>query len=219
MSRFFRALGTVLATGTVLRLPFGKRLSKLNVMSQPLPISDWQPPTVTMTAAQKAAARLPAVPLKMRPQYGVFLRRPADPAMWAHPDDHATIVQFVPGARVFKRDICADYSDRELGFVAYHYGAVKFRARPILWRRVDFEGYQPGDRVEIKSQGRKTRPRVATVTEAFWHQPKRRIEYAVTTRGMQLARRFVREEFRPSIPLGKHMPTQHLAMARDERLA
>ena len=179
---------------------------------------DWQPPSATLTKAELSRFRLPNVPLKMLPQHGVFLWWPADPNLWAHPDDTETIRRFVPGSRIFRRSVSPDYSDRELGFVVYQYGEVCFRAKPILWRQVVPDAFRPSDFVELKSRSGKTRPRIAKIAEVLWNRHTRTIEYVVAVRNMQVARRFQAEDLRPAIPLGAHVPLHHIDMARGENL-
>jgi hypothetical protein len=177
---------------------------------------DWQPPSATMTEEELREFRLPVQPLKMLPQYGVFLWWPAEPNLWAHPNDFETIREFVPGHRIFRRDVSADYSDRELGFVVYEYGNVRFRAKPILWREIRPEVFRPGDFVEVKSRSGKTRPRIGRISEILWDRHSRRTEYVITCRNIPLARKFHSEELRPAIPLGEHLPQHHLNAARKE---
>lgn len=177
---------------------------------------DWQPPSATLTDAELRQFQLPVVPLKMLPQHGVFLWWPADPNLWAHPDDAEIIGRFVPGRRIFRRVVSNDYSDRELGFVVYQYGDIQFRAKPILWREVQPGAFQPGDLVEVKSRAGKTRPHIARISEVLWDRHARCIEYTVTSRRMRLQRAFRREDLRPAIPLGAHLPLHHVDLARDE---
>ncbi len=179
---------------------------------------DWQPPSATLTKAELRKFRPFTAPLKMPPQHGVFLWWPADPNLWAHPDDTEIIRQLVPGSRIFRRDISPDYSDRELGFVVYQYGDIRFRARPALWREITPDVFRPGDFVEIKSRSGKARPRIARITEILWDRHSRRIEYIVASRNMQLERRFHAEDLRPAIPLGSHLPSHHIERARSENM-
>lgn len=179
---------------------------------------DWKPPSATLTEAELREFRLDRTPLKMLPQYGVFLWWPADPTLWAHPDDAETIRQFVPGLRIFRRDMSDAYSDRELGFVVYQYGDVRFRAKPILWREIQPGVYRPGDLVEIKSRSGKTRPRIARISEILWERHKRRVEYVLNARRMRIDRTYQAEELRPAKPLGSHLPLHHLDRARSENL-
>ena len=179
---------------------------------------DWQPPSATLTKTELREFYLPSTPLKMLPQYGVFLWWPADPNLWAHPDDTEIIRKFVPGSRIFRRDVSPNYSDRELGFVVYQYGDVRFRARPMLWREIEPDAFRPGDFVEVKSRSGKTRPRMARISEILWNRHSRRIEYVVASRNMRLGRTFYAEDLRPAIQLGSHLPMHHIDTARKENL-
>ena len=178
---------------------------------------DWQPPSAKLTGEALRSYRLPPVALKMRAQHGVFLWWPESTDLWAHPDDIDVVRTFIPGTRIFRRETCQDYSDRQLGFVTYHYGEIRFRAKPILWLEVQPEGYQAGDRVEIKSDGGKLRAQLATIEEVMWDRHARRIEYLVTTRGTRLQKTFRVENFRPAIRLGDFMPVRHLDLVRQEQ--
>ena len=179
---------------------------------------EWQPPSATLTTTELREFRLSPAPLKMLPQYGVFLWWPADPNLWAHPNDWETIRQFVPGRRIFRRDVSEDYSDRELGFVVYQYGAVQFRAKSILWREIKPGVFLPGDLVEIKSRSGKTRPQIARISEILWDQHTRRVEHVLDSRSMRIGRTYDAEELRPAKPLGSHLPLHHIDKARSENL-
>lgn len=179
---------------------------------------EWQPPSATLTDAELQQFRLSPSPLKTLPQYGVFQWWPADPNLWAHPNDTETIRQFVPGRRVFRRDVSEEYSDRELGFVVYQYGEVRFRAKPILWRQIEPGFFRRGDFVEVKSRSGKTRPRIARILEILWDRHTRSIEYILVSRNMRIGRTYYGEELRPAKPLGSHLPPHHLDKARSENL-
>ncbi len=179
---------------------------------------EWRPPSATMTRAELLEFRLEKIPLKMLPQHGVFLWWPANPDLWAHPDDVDTIRKFVPGRRIFRRHTSDAYSDRELGFVVYQYGEIRFRAKPILWREIKPGVYRRGDLVEIKSRSGKTRPRIARILEILWDRHTRRVEYVLNVRSMRIGRAYHAEELRPAKPLGSHLPLHHIDKARSENL-
>lgn len=81
------------------------------------------------------------------PDYGVFLRSPADGSDWIHPDDHEIVDRLVPGKRVFCRCLFED------GFYHFRYGDIVFRLRPCLWLPVRGEGFDIGDRIETTGVG------------------------------------------------------------------
>ena len=179
---------------------------------------EWEPPSASLTQAELREFQLLPTPLKMLPQYRVFLWWPADPNLWAHPNDTETIRQFVPGRRIFRRDVSDEYSDRELGFVVYQYGDVQFRAKPILWREIEPGIFRSGDLVEVKSRSGKTRPRIARISEILWDRHTRRIEYLLDSRSMRIRRKYRAEELRPAKPLGSHLPLHHIDRARSENV-
>ena len=179
---------------------------------------DWKPPSASLTQVELKKYRPISTPLKMLPQYGVFLWWPADPNLWAHPNDSETIRQFVPGRRIFRREASKEYSDRELGFVVYQYGDVQFRAKPILWREIEPGTFRPGDFVEVKSRSGKTRPQIARISEILWDPHARRIEYILSSRNMRIRRKYDAKELRPAKPLGSHLPLHHIDRARSENL-
>jgi len=177
---------------------------------------EWQPPSATLTDVELQKFRLPPSSLRMRPHHGVFLWWPADPNLWAHPDDTETIAKFVPGQRIFQRDVSRDYSDRELGFVVYQYGDIRFRAKSILWREVEPGVFRRGDLVEVKSRFGKTRPKIAQVAEILWDRHSRIVQYVLVSRGMEIGRKYSADELRPAKPLGSHLPLHHIDAARSE---
>lgn len=185
-----------------------------NPTSETIPFGDWIVPPEALADARSSRIRY-RKPLKIRPQYGVFLWWPSTDG-WVHPDDRETTEQFVPGQRVLRREQVDGFSDQQLGFVAYHYGEISFRAMPIMWLEVDSEGFQPGDFVELKSQHGKTRPLIARIQDVLWDRRANRIRYRVTTREMPIKRLFDSSDLRPAIPLEGHLSLRHLQMAAQE---
>ena len=76
------------------------------------------------------------------PDYGCIARWPADGQGFIHPDDVAMATRCIPSERVLRR---VRYDD-----VYYHfsYGSIRFRLRPVMWLKVDADGFDIGDRVE-----------------------------------------------------------------------
>ncbi len=103
--------------------------------------------------------------LKREARYGVFLWWSDQTPSWVHPDDREIVDRLVPGNRVFRKEECENYADRELGFSQLIYGEVRFRALPSIWLEVTHEGYELNDFVEVKSRFGKLRPRIATIRE------------------------------------------------------
>ena len=143
--------------------------------------------------------------LKPITKYGVFLWWSDQLPTWIHPDDLDTARRLVPGYRVFRREMCDGFADRELGFAKLCYGQETFRALPIIWLEVDNEGLEIGDQVEIKSAQGRRRPGIATLTDMTWNRHRRKIEYQLSRNGMPLRSPFLAEELMPAIRLGHHL--------------
>jgi hypothetical protein len=105
------------------------------------------------------------------PDYGVFLRTPADGSQWIHPEDHATVIGLIPSHRVFCRFRFAD------GFYHFRYGATVFRLRPCLWLPVRGEGFDIGDRVETTGVGLSQELFVSEITAMLFDDRASEIRY------------------------------------------
>jgi len=139
--------------------------------------------------------------LKLQTKFGVFLwwsdRLPA----WVHPDDLPLAEKIVPGFRVFRREPCDDAAQRQLGYARLHYGRQSFRAFPIVWLEVASEGFEVGDRVEIKSEHGKRSPGLAAIDQMLWNRNAKRIEYHLVRNGMKLKRKHEGHELIHAIQL------------------
>lgn len=105
------------------------------------------------------------------PDYGVFLRTPADGSDWIHPEDRAVVEGLVPSHRVFCR---YQYSD---GFYSFRYGKTVFRLRPCLWLAVRGEGFDIGDMVETTGVGMSQELFVSEITGMFFDDQSGAIRY------------------------------------------
>ena len=114
-----------------------------------------------------------STPLKPPPLYGVFLRWPEDGEDWIHPFDVGIARHLLPGNRVFRRD------EFDGVYFQFHYGELKFRARPRIWLVVEHEGFDIGDQVEVKSIKGRNWPQIASIGQVVWEPHKKRIEYLV----------------------------------------
>jgi hypothetical protein len=112
-------------------------------------------------------------PLKRPAAYGVYRWWPEDGEDWVHPFDIGIVRQLVPGLRVFRRE---DLDDQ---YLLVSYGNIRFRVKSTIWFEVDFEGFNVGDYVEIRSRMGKAEPFIGRVKEMIWNQRKGRIEYYV----------------------------------------
>lgn len=143
--------------------------------------------------------------LKPETKYGVFLWWSDRLPKWIHPDDIEIANRLVPGFKVFRREPCQNASDRQLGYFELCYGEESFRALPIVWLEITSEGWEVGDRVEVKSRHGKRRPGIATITDMVWDRLAKRIEYVLERNGMALPNRFQNEDLRPAFVLGQHL--------------
>lgn len=153
--------------------------------------------------------------LRPTTKFGVFLWW-SDREQWIHPDDRALIEQFVPGNRIFRKDPCDSFSDRELGYSVHKYGAIQFRALPIVWYEVKTEGYEVGDCVEVKSGQGKQTPGVAMIEDITWDRHKRVVQYWLSRNGMALKKPFLKNQFRPSLRLGTHFNSRLLNQVQSD---
>lgn len=105
------------------------------------------------------------------PDYGVFLRSPADGSDWIHPDDHRIVDGMVPSKRVFCRFLYED------DFYHFRYGDIVFRLRPCLWLPVRGEGFDIGDRVETTGVGLSQELFVTEITGMMFDDSAGEIRY------------------------------------------
>jgi hypothetical protein len=157
--------------------------------------------------------------IKRLVKYGVFLWWSDQTPSWVHPDDMKRVEGLVPGNRIFRRDECENYADRELGYSRLVYGDIEFRALPSIWLEVAHEGFELNDFVEIKSRFGKLRPRIATIREIVWNRRSQSIEYFMTMNGLPSSRAYCVHEFQPAIRLGTHLGERELKMASRAKLA
>lgn len=140
--------------------------------------------------------------LKPLVKHGVFLWWSDQLAEWIHPEDLATAEKLVPGLKVFRREVSEAELDRKVGYFRFCCGAESFRALPIVWLEVQPEGFEIGDRVEVKSSNGKRRPGVATIRDVVWERHRKVIIYLLERNGMPLPRPFLADEIRPAVRLG-----------------
>ena len=152
-------------------------------------------------------------------KYGVFLWWSEQTPSWVHPDDVTVADQLVPGNRIFRREDCENFADRELGYSTFRYGDSRFRGLPAIWLEVRTEGFEINDLVEIKSGFGKLRPGIATIAEIKWNRHARTIEYFLTVNGRQIKRPFKATEIQPAVRLNSHMGFRELALAARLRFA
>ena len=156
-----------------------------------------------------AELRLISSTLKPPVRFGVCLWW-SEQSPWIHPQDHEIAESFVPGNRVFRRDECENVSDQQLGYSRLSYGDIKFRVLPAIWMEVDYQGFELGDLVEIRSQQGRLRPGIAVISDIEWNRLTRRIEYSLEQNDVVVGRSFVASDIQPAVRLGSHLSSREL---------
>jgi hypothetical protein len=139
--------------------------------------------------------------LKLQTKFGVFLWWSDKLPKWIHPDDLPLAEKIVPGFRIFRREPSDAPDERKQGYARLHYGKQSFRAFPIVWLEVASEGFEVGDRVEIKSEHGKRKPGLANIDQMLWNRNAKQIEYFLIRNGMKLERKFEGHELSHAVEL------------------
>ncbi len=147
---------------------------------------------MTDTTSHTSSIEFITCPRGRESVYGVYPWWPEDGEDWIHPEDREIVRTLLPGPRVFRREPKMRGRLYELS-----YGDVKFRVRPTLWLTVPGEGFEVGDRVEIKSMLGENPPDVAVIQEMFWSSREKVIHYLVELHEMVNERRFRAKDLRP----------------------
>jgi hypothetical protein len=126
--------------------------------------------------------------LKRPPTYGVFRWWPENGESWIHPFDIGIVRRLVPGTRVFRRE------DLDEKWLLVAYGNIRFRVRSTIWYEVEFEGFNIGDYVEVKSRMGKADPFVGYVRHMNWNHRYKRIEYTLDRSDITQVRAYVAED-------------------------
>ncbi len=151
-------------------------------------------------------------------KHGVFFRWPAEGDFeWVHPDDRHLIESMIPGSRIFCRDLCEDAADRAAGYFSIQYGGVKIRVKPAMWLRVDHEGHEVGDRIEVKSNHGKHNPVIGNIREIEYDPIARRTIYYITVNQIPLAKKFYKEDFRPCRRLEQPLSGREIEMLNQQQ--
>lgn len=155
--------------------------------------------------------------VKMLPRHGVFFRWPAEGDFeWVHPEDRDLIQSMIPGSRIFCRDLCDGAADRAEGYYSIEYGGVKIRIKPAPWLLVDHEGYEVGDRIEVKSNHGKHTPVIGNINEIQYDPVARRTIYLVTVNGIPLRKKFFKDDFRPCRRLEQPLSEREIEMLNQQ---
>jgi hypothetical protein len=123
------------------------------------------------------------------PDYGTFTHWPDGGRALIHPDDMSVATRVVPSSRVFRRHKFDDV------FYHYQYGPrLRFRIRPCMWLKLDWEGIDVGDQVEVRGLGMAREPFVARVIEMRFAKRTRRIQYTLNQAGTVRPRVYLADE-------------------------
>ena len=151
-------------------------------------------------------------------KHGVFFRWPAEGDFeWVHPDDRDLIESMIPGSRIFCREYCEDAADRDAGYFSIQYGGVKIRVKPAMWLRVDHEGYEVGDRIEVKSNHGKHNPVIGNIREIEYDPIARQTIYFITVNQIPLKKKFHKEDFRPCRRLEQPLSGREIEMLNQQQ--
>lgn len=157
--------------------------------------------------------------LRQPTRFGVCLWWPSDSIAWVHPEDREIAERLVPGNRIFKRQECNHYADRELGYSLISYGPQQFRVLPAIWLPVKFEGFEIGDFVEIKSRLGRRRPTIGTIREMHWNRLALRIDYFVDASTIQSKAPMRSDDLQPAMRLNGFLSERELTISAKSRLA
>lgn len=151
-------------------------------------------------------------------KHGVFFRWPAEGDFeWVHPEDRELIESMIPGSRIFCREYCEDAADRAAGYFSIQYGGVKIRVKPAMWLRVDHEGYEVGDRIEVKSNHGKHNPVIGNIREIEYDPIARQTIYFITVNQIPLKKKFLKEDFRPCRRLEQPLSGREIEMLNQQQ--
>ena len=129
--------------------------------------------------------------MKLDPRYGYYPWWPQDGEDWVHPEDVAIARRMIPSQRIWRHDGDAG------PFIILHYGDVRIRVRPTLWKEVRGEGLEVGDWVEVLSRMGKNKYRIGRIREVVWDDHTRAIHYQVEDHRQPIASWYTRRDLRP----------------------
>ena len=152
-------------------------------------------------------------------RHGVFFRWPEeDDFEWVHPDDRELVDSMIPGRRIFCRTMCEDPDDQAAGYYSIEYGGVKIRIKPAMWLHVDHEGYEVGDRIEVKSKHGRHHPVIGNICEIEYDHVQRQTLYFIEVNGLPLEKKFLKDDIRPCRRLGQPLSTRERELLHREQL-
>jgi hypothetical protein len=157
--------------------------------------------------------------LRQPTKFGVCLSWPDESLGWVHPEDKEIAERLVPGNRIFKRQACRHYADRELGYSLISYAAEQFRVLPAIWLPIKFEGIEIGDLVEIKSRLGRRRPAIGKIRDIHWNRLAQRIEYFVDANTIQSNTPLKSDDLQPAMRLNEFLNERELSLSAKTRFA
>jgi hypothetical protein len=134
----------------------------------------------------------PDQPLQVLDQYGVFPHWPQDGLNWIHPFDVPKVESMIPSHRVFLR---TPFDEK---YMLLHYGEISMRVMPSMWLTIDYEGFDIGDTVEVRSLFGRNEPYIGTIKEMLWNSNVGQIEYQLARAGRLERRRYTAGELQPA---------------------
>ena len=167
----------------------------------------------TMKLEENKKIRQTVSELRQPTKFGVCLWWPDESLSWIHPEDIEIAERLVPGDRIFKRQECPNYADRELGYSLISYGGDRFRALPAIWLPIQFEGFEIGDFVEIKSRLGRRRAAIGTIKEIRWNRLGQRIAYYVDANTIQSSSPLHAGDLQPAIRLNGFLSERELRLS------
>lgn len=157
--------------------------------------------------------------LRQPTRFGVCLWWPDESIGWIHPEDREIATRLVPGNRIFKRQECNHFADRELGYSLISYGEEQLRVLPAIWLPVKFEGFEIGDLVEIKSRLGRRRPAIGKIRDIHWNRLSLRIDYFVDANTIRSNSPMRSDDLQPAMRLNGFLNERELSLSAKSRLA
>jgi hypothetical protein len=154
-------------------------------------MSEAIPPQAT-TDNQKSVDERPVSYRPDLPDWGVYLRWPADDDLWIHPDDVDLARHLIPSPRVFRRSMWDGQ------YYWLHYGKLRVRVKPSLWVQVQRIDLEVGQQVEVLSKHGENDAGIFRIREILLVPERREIEFYLRQGDLKIARGFTRSDLRPT---------------------
>ncbi|HBE66700.1 MAG TPA: hypothetical protein DDW52_00995 [Planctomycetaceae bacterium] len=157
-------------------------------------------------------------PISYRPElpdWGVYLRWPADGVDWLHPDDVQRARSLLPSARVFRRETW----DGE--YYHLHYGRHRLRVQPSMWLPVAPVDLRVEQQVELLARLGRHDSGVFRIAEILYDAANRTVTFQLSRGEVTLERLFSRDDLRP-ISVKHHLRVgyyQHETPKQDAKFA